>query len=724
MAHIVSCMLDADGTLEGYIAKQQASTDSLASVNSSVSSLDEKKPYLWRMQHPEARKYQLFPREKQLPPVTAGKQLDPEKAFAAAMAQSGEKSDKPEKSSLRLRIKEHNLTRRRKVSVPELGPMTTVQEVAMDSPTIPGRPALHERSISSPVNTWRRHKLADSLPFGHDGIRENTETKRSNTMDPQKTNTSALAQPMSPKNLAPLVIPNQSGALPRLARQLSLTRLRSGSNTSEPNTRTVKADESPKTRTPFTPFTPASAYTTTPKSALTASTLATPISAPAEARESPRPWEKAANTTPVGTPLAGNVDVESTPRAEVDVPRSATAMSYRTYAEASLRSNPAMGHRRNQSDTGSIMERGRPRKRFDGTSLGVSLRRTGSKRSKSAERRAFETLPQGWKPSEAAKMMESDEVSYLQKQALGQAMRFEVLKKEQVESLSKELRHLDERTEYLRHTYTSLRAGRRNLHSRICQYLRSPRVAKFSYESMLKQEEALAELDASIDDWVSKLEQAENRRTRVRQKLLEHVAAAATLAVSSPDITGTSESLQKAMGIRAYDGSMEVTTPPRSPVKAESHACISSPSPSPQRVVARVPSVIPEVAAEEITAALNLDDKASESQACLARMESIRIYADSDVYALLADVETEFTKLSGVGRQSPELGKTEVSAVKRRELHRAHSHEVLSGTPISNLTDKTPPMSPPAPTPPMKDTSGGEGILLTSAVFQPTVSVT
>lgn len=88
------------------------------------------------MQHPEARKYQLFPKEQQLRPVAAGKQLDPEQAFAAAMNQSGEKTEKTEKtekSSLRLRIREHNLTRRRKVSVPELGPMTTVQEVPMDS---------------------------------------------------------------------------------------------------------------------------------------------------------------------------------------------------------------------------------------------------------------------------------------------------------------------------------------------------------------------------------------------------------------------------------------------------------------------------------------------------------------------------------------------------------------------------------------------------------------
>jgi hypothetical protein len=307
------------------------------------------------------------------------------------------------------------------------------------SATIPGRPPLHERSISSPVNSWRRHKLADSLSYAHDSARENMEAKRSNTAEPQKSNTPVPVQPMSPKSLAPLVIPPQAGALPRLARQLSFNRLRSGSNPSDQNARPVKTEESPKIRTPFTPFTPftpASSFMTTPKSAATTSTLPTPISAPPETRESPRPWEKAANTTPVGT-TPPNSDAMSTPRAEVEVPRSATAMSHRTDTDVSLRTTTAASHRRNQSDTGSIMERGRPRKRVDGSSVGVPVRRTASKRSKSAERRAFETLPQGWKPSEAPRMIESEELSYLQKQALGQAMRFEVLKKEHVESLSK-----------------------------------------------------------------------------------------------------------------------------------------------------------------------------------------------------------------------------------------------------------------------------------------------
>ena len=94
----------------------------------------EKQSFAWRMFQPESRKYQLFPKGGQ---AGVSKGLDPEQAFAHAISQSS-KAEKSEKLSaasngLRLRIKEHNLNRRRKISVPELGPMTTVQETSMDS---------------------------------------------------------------------------------------------------------------------------------------------------------------------------------------------------------------------------------------------------------------------------------------------------------------------------------------------------------------------------------------------------------------------------------------------------------------------------------------------------------------------------------------------------------------------------------------------------------------
>lgn len=393
------------------------------------------------------------------------------------------------------------------------------------------------------------------------------------------------------------------------------------------------------------------------------------------------------------------------------------------------------------------MERGRPRKRIDtANNNGPLLKRSTSKRSRSAERRAFERLPKGWKVSEAVSMLSPTEVSTIQRQALGQASRFEVLRKEDVDSLSKELRHLDERTEYLRRTYTSLRAGRRNLHSRICQYLRSPRMAKFSQDSILKQEEALAELDASIDDWVNKLEQAENRRTRVRQKLLEHVAAAAILPSTNNDgVAGVSQSLQFAMGIPSPTVEMSpgnITTPPRSPTKT-SFLNTHSNTPSPQRVVAQVPSTILEQPLVEEAATLTETRRAD--------VESIRIYADSEVYALFQDVENEITKMSSgdFGRSTPVPSSTEIKPAEaklmteeeRKELHRARSHEMLSGitskqssattTPttatstVSNAmsqpsTASSLPVSPPAPSPPAKDTPEDEPtFFLTSAVFKP-----
>ncbi|KIN09145.1 hypothetical protein OIDMADRAFT_16823 [Oidiodendron maius Zn] len=121
--------------------------------------------------------------------------------------------------------------------------------------------------------------------------------------------------------------------------------------------------------------------------------------------------------------------------------------------------------------------------------------------------------------------MSTDEIEVLRRQAMGQATQFGVLKSKDVDILSWELYSLDERCEYLRQTLRNLSSGRRNLQDRICMYLHSPRLAQFSHESLLKQEEALSELNMSIDDWIARQERAENRRTRVRQKLLEHIAA-------------------------------------------------------------------------------------------------------------------------------------------------------------------------------------------------------
>lgn len=174
----------------------------------------------------------------------------------------------------------------------------------------------------------------------------------------------------------------------------------------------------------------------------------------------------------------------------------------------------------------------------------------------------------------------------LHKQAHDQAEKFEILNKRDVASMSRELRALDERCDYLRKTYKSLRAGRQKLHGRMISYLKRGETVIFSRESLLKQEEALAELDLSIDEFILKLEQAENRRLRLRQKLLEHVAAALVLNPSNS---------------RA---DLAESTPPRSPVKVE----------SPTR----------------------MDRK---------DVESIKIYADGHVLNLFSDIEQAIGKM-------------------------------------------------------------------------------
>jgi hypothetical protein len=81
----------------------------------------------------EPRKYQLFPAKDKLS-ITAG-QKNGEAETTQSTGQNGtNEKDRPTiGSALRLKPKEQTLIRRRKVSVPELGPMTTVQEIAMDS---------------------------------------------------------------------------------------------------------------------------------------------------------------------------------------------------------------------------------------------------------------------------------------------------------------------------------------------------------------------------------------------------------------------------------------------------------------------------------------------------------------------------------------------------------------------------------------------------------------
>lgn len=280
--------------------------------------------------------------------------------------------------------------------------------------TIPGRPALHERSISAPGTSWKHNQLDRNFRFNP--IDESTRPGPSPDPESKRLGTSAPEQTPSSRQLAPLVIPSQHGPAPKLSKQTSLGHLRSGSTpVNGTQARSARTDESPRSRTPL------SSATMT-----TSSAIPTPASAPlAEFRASPHPWENRAGST---TPTQGMLERSATPK--MDEPRSAGAVIY--------------GHKRGYSESASIMDRGRPKRRPERTVPNFSfnpaadLQRTDSKkRSKSAERRNFEQLPTGWKTSEISDSLSPGEIGELQKQAFGQAARFEVLRKEDVETLSR-----------------------------------------------------------------------------------------------------------------------------------------------------------------------------------------------------------------------------------------------------------------------------------------------
>ncbi|KAE9982171.1 hypothetical protein EG328_011083 [Venturia inaequalis] len=224
-------------------------------------------------------------------------------------------------------------------------------------------------------------------------------------------------------------------------------------------------------------------------------------------------------------------------------------------------------------------------------------------------------LPNGMRPMEAMLILSNAEKEILREQAAGQAQQFEVLGARHVNDLSRELRALDERCEYLRRTYKSLRSSRQKLHTRMLSYLKSENLT-FSKERLLKQQEALMELDKSIDDWILKLERAENRRLRLRQKLLEHVAAAMALGPEPqyeypPAPSYPAPQCPQAVHIP------QTTTPPRSPKMSPMSPPHTSPvveSPEPLRLGRK-------------------------------EVESIKVYADHQVLNLFSDIEQAVTKM-------------------------------------------------------------------------------
>ena len=83
-------------------------------------------------------------------------------------------------------------------------------------------------------------------------------------------------------------------------------------------------------------------------------------------------------------------------------------------------------------------------------------------------------------------------------------------------------------------------------------YIELAETSHISRESILRQEEALMQLDTRIDSWITRLKRTETRRTELRQQLMEHITA--ILTVESQDD-----------GESVYETVVEKRPPPRYP---------------------------------------------------------------------------------------------------------------------------------------------------------------
>lgn len=498
--------------------------------------------------------------------------------------------------------------RKRKLAVPavDLSRMTTVHEICLDSPTIPGRPPLVERSISVPtVVTLRRlsEEPNQTTPRASEFLtpRIDEDAGEISIAGELETKPTKRSSSLMTRDLAPLIIPSVSPKDQRPDQALSLQRKeetlalpprvppKSPRTESRASPRTGKYQHSPH------------GSDSTIHSATSSATSLSNLSGRASPRllsGQYRTNSPVSQLSPKNTPDNASLEsiwsklfrLESPARQKKAVEPAKKQSPHRP--EVPTTNQVPASHQRWASEA-SAVTRGRLQRK---ESLGLQNRSKPSMRSPSSNKKESD-LPTGFKATEAQHQVADKELRSLRQQADEQVCNFEVLQAKDVTMLSKELRQLDDRCQYLQRTYQSLRQGRKSLHDRMISYLKSPHMTNFSRESILKQEEALAEIDESIDDWIRKSEQAENRRTRVRQKLLEHVAAALTLRPN-----GTAPSLD----IR------QEQTPPESPEQGEVFC------PNERRDV-----------------------------------QSIKIYADAGVAALLAEIEHEIGSIENPKERPP-----------------------------------------------------------------------
>ncbi|KAL8703004.1 MAG: hypothetical protein Q9201_003820 [Fulgogasparrea decipioides] len=428
--------------------------------------------------------------------------------------------------------------KKRKISLPavDLGRMTVVQEAFVDSPTIPGRPPLLERSMSVPALTLRRlseepNQLTPrAAEFSNPDKKERsqpTSQPGDPELRPAKRSSSLMGM-----GLPPLIIPTAAPKDQKLGQPASSDlRIFDALPPKVP-------PKSPRTESRASPHinkAQHSAHSSISTECSSASSAASACSILGHA--SPQLVSVPRRT---GSPLSRSSPMSAVKNLSPDSLWSkicrleSPARHVRTadHAEKQIPQHVGMPltwnatstpHSRGTSEASTT--RGRPERKDS------HFQRSQSKstvRSPSSRKWSLD-LPVGFKVSEAPRQLAEIELRSLKQQADEQVASFEVLQAKDVASLSKELRQLDDRCEYLQRTYQSLQQGRKSLHTRMISYLRSPHLTNFSRDSILKQEEVLADIDDSIGDWIRKSEQAENRRTRIRQKLLEHVAAALTL---------------------------------------------------------------------------------------------------------------------------------------------------------------------------------------------------
>jgi hypothetical protein len=151
MAHIVDCMVDARHSTVGLnnLIARELSPPSLPELVSlrllripgghanimqqypvPQPEVKEKEKYVWRLKQPsEPRRVSLFPAKEKLKILAERKNTT---LTLKSNASTSSLPSQPEKATPHNKSREPS-SRRRKPSVPELGTMTTVQELSMDS---------------------------------------------------------------------------------------------------------------------------------------------------------------------------------------------------------------------------------------------------------------------------------------------------------------------------------------------------------------------------------------------------------------------------------------------------------------------------------------------------------------------------------------------------------------------------------------------------------------